>query len=272
MRIKFMKKSGLIILIVFLSGLAFTLYLLRPESPAPQETSNPPSGQRLPVEAKETTGQPPAPPLQVEVPPVPQDTTPLPSLESADEETGTWLSRLLPDAGSDAILAKDHLLQRFVLMVHSLTENKLPLDKMPLKAVGGSFRVMTKNGRTFIDPQNDLRYAPYVNLAAKLPVDAAVAAYTRLYPLLQQAYEELGVSSTSFHRRLLEVIDHLLATPEVKEPIPLVQPHVLYRFADPELEALSSGQKILIRMGTDNAAVVKGKLLELREKLSEQRY
>jgi hypothetical protein len=38
----------------------------------------------------------------------------------------------------------------------------------------------------------------------------------------------------------------------------------MYQFADPALESRSAGQKILLRMGAENAATVKAKLLELR--------
>jgi len=56
----------------------------------------------------------------------------------------------------------------------------------------------------------------------------------------------------------------LLATPQPAEPIELLRPNVMYTFADPALESLSAGQKILIRMGPDNAAAIKIKLKELR--------
>ena len=39
---------------------------------------------------------------------------------------------------------------------------------------------------------------------------------------------------------------------------------MLYVYADPELESLSAGQKILVRMGPANAAVVKDKLRQIR--------
>jgi hypothetical protein len=44
-----------------------------------------------------------------------------------------------------------------------------------------------------------------------------------------------------FNDRLIEIMDHLLAAPEIEGPIELVQPKVLYRFADPELEKRSWG-------------------------------
>jgi hypothetical protein len=46
-----------------------------------------------------------------------------------------------------------------------------------------------------------------------------------------------------------------------------VQPSVVYKYADPKLEGLSSGQKLLIRMGPANEGVIKAKLRELRELL-----
>jgi hypothetical protein len=46
-----------------------------------------------------------------------------------------------------------------------------------------------------------------------------------------------------------------------------VQPSVLYKYADPKLESLSSGQKLLIRMGPENETAVKAKLRELRAAL-----
>jgi len=67
---------------------------------------------------------------------------------------------------------------------------------------------------------------------------------------------------------LIPIIDHLLATPDISEPIQLVQPKVLYQFADPELEKCSWGQKTLIRMGPANAAAVKTKLREIRASIA----
>jgi hypothetical protein len=43
---------------------------------------------------------------------------------------------------------------------------------------------------------------------------------------------------------------------------------VFYKFADPELEGLSAGQKIMLRMGAENAAKVKAKLREIRRVLA----
>jgi hypothetical protein len=90
------------------------------------------------------------------------------------------------------------------------------------------------------------------------------AVYFRFYPLFQKVYQDLGYPNGYFNDRLVQVIDVLLATPQMLGPIDLTRPNVMYIFADPSLESRPAGQKILIRMGPDNASIVKSKLAELR--------
>ena len=66
------------------------------------------------------------------------------------------------------------------------------------------------------------------------------------------------------------MIDHLLTTPVVDEPIPLLRPKVVYVYADPELEKLSSGRKALLRMGRDNAARLQARMREFRSAVAVQ--
>ena len=121
-----------------------------------------------------------------------------------------------------------------------------------------------------LDPANYERYKPLVQLIRSMDTQQLVATYTRYYPLFQEAYENLGHPPQYFNDRLIEVIDHLLETPDLQGPIALARPNVLYEFADPKLETRSAGQKVLIRMGSDNAAVVKDKLRALRGELIAQ--
>ena len=108
---------------------------------------------------------------------------------------------------------------------------------------------------------NYSRYEPYVALAEAIDPAALVRAYRRLYPLFQQAYTELVRPNGYFNDRLIEVLDHLLATPDFPAKTELVQPSVAFRFKDAELEAMSVGRKALgPGMGPDNARRVKAVL------------
>ena len=62
-------------------------------------------------------------------------------------------------------------------------------------------------------------------------------------------------------------IDNLLAAPDIKGPVTLVRPSVYYQFADPDLEGRSIGQRILMRTGSKNEAIIKGKLREIKQEL-----
>ena len=108
---------------------------------------------------------------------------------------------------------------------------------------------------------------PYVRAFEAVDTGKLVAVYVRFYPLFQQAYAELGYPSRYFNDRVFEVIDHLLAAPDAKGSIALTQPKVLYEYADPALQDLSAGQKILVRIGSDNEARVKAKLRDIRRVL-----
>ena len=66
----------------------------------------------------------------------------------------------------------------------------------------------------------------------------------------------------------MQAIDHLLATPEIAGALALHQPKVLSEFEAPQLEALSAGQKAMLRIGPDNARRVKAKLRALRAEVT----
>jgi hypothetical protein len=142
---------------------------------------------------------------------------------------------------------------------------------MPVHPVPGTFFVTSRNGVLAVAPTNDARYTPYVRLLDSVDTGKMVATYQRFYPLFQQAYVELGYPNGYFNDRLVEVIDVLLATPVPGGPIALEQPKVTYQFADPALESVPAGQKILLRIGPANAAKVKAKLSEIRAQIAKAR-
>ncbi|HEU0219650.1 MAG TPA: DUF3014 domain-containing protein, partial [Gallionella sp.] len=114
---------------------------------------------------------------------------------------------------------------------------------------------------------NAARYTPYVKIAAAIDAKKLAELYVRLYPLFQQAYEELGYPKKYFNDRLIVVLDDLLAAPDIKEPIRLIRPNVFYLFADSDLEGRSIGQRILMRTGGKNEAIIKAKLREIKQEL-----
>lgn len=198
------------------------------------------------------------------------DDTPLPALDKSDPALKNALQELVSRKGLFELLQPQEFVRHVVATVDNIPRKKIAQRLMPNKPAAGKFAVAGKSDSLTIDPGNAARYAPFLRLAAAVDTEKAVALYIRFYPLFQQAYRELGYPKGYFNDRLIEAIDHLLATPEVKGSIRLVRPNVLYQYENPELESLSAGQKALIRTGSENAAVIKAKLRELRSELLRQ--
>lgn len=99
---------------------------------------------------------------------------------------------------------------------------------------------------------------------------ALVAWYVHAYPLFQQAYRQLGYPKGYFNDRLIVAIDDMLAAPEPTESPALRRGDVYYVYADPALESLSTGQKLLLRSGPANEARIKARLRAIRDLLIGQ--
>ncbi len=181
------------------------------------------------------------------------------------------LTALIGNQAVEQFVIPKDLVRHIVVSVDNLSEEKVTERIRAMKPVPGAFAVGGSEEALTLDPANFERYTPLVKLIGTMDTELLITTYTRYYPLFQEAYETLGHPPEYFNDRVVEVIDHLIATPDIQGPIALAQPGVLYEFADPQLESRSAGQKALIRMGSDNAKLVKEKLRELRSQLIAQK-
>jgi hypothetical protein len=213
------------------------------------------------------------PPVAPEEPaikhPLPESPTQerLPPLAESDLPAQSALTDLFGHESVQKFVVPEDLIRHFVVTVDNLPEQKVAQRLRPVRPTPGMFAAGGTDEEPVLDPTNYARYEPLMKLVRTTDTQRLVATYTRYYPLLQDAYANLGHPPQYFNDRMVEVIDNLLATPDVPGPIKLARPGVLYEYADPKLEALSAGQKLLIRMGPENAAATKAKLTELRAAL-----
>jgi hypothetical protein len=188
---------------------------------------------------------------------------PLPPLNDSDAAVKDGLASSIGGNAMQYLVPED-IVRHLVVTVDNLPRQKAPAAKRPTVPVPGTFLVNGDELHATLDPKNFERYDAMVNVVRQLDMQRVASAYFHFYPLFQGAYQNLGYPNGYFNDRLVQVIDSLLATPQPSGPIELTRPNVLYTFADPNLEALPAGQKLLLRMGPDNAAVVKAKLKQLR--------
>jgi hypothetical protein len=193
---------------------------------------------------------------------------PLPALDASDGEFQDAIARLIGRVGFLDLVRPESVIRHIVVTVDNLPRKTLAARLSPVKPVPGAFVSSDAGANPTLAAVNVSRYTPYVTALDAVDAGKLVAVYAYFYPLFQQAYQELGYPNGYFNDRLVEAIDVMLASPELSGPIALAQPRVLYQFADPDLEALPSGQKIMLRIGPENAARVKAKLAAIRRALT----
>ena len=197
---------------------------------------------------------------------------PLPSLDQSDEYLKLALTDVLGSRTVAEMLAETDLIARIVATVDNLPRDHVAERIRPIAGLARPFNVEagSNNNEFTISPDSYRRYDLLVDLVTSADLNELTEVYSRFYPLFQKAYVDLGYPNAHFNDRLVAVIDHLLTTPVVQDPISLVRPHVLYEFADMDLEAISSGQKLLIRMGNEHATLIKATLSEFRLLIADQ--
>jgi hypothetical protein len=231
------------------------------------------------------------PPVTREVPvpvaqdPAPQAPPPTYTIEPgaapalARTEVPGALAELLGSKTVTSLVQTRDFPRRFVATVDNLGRSHAPPALWPVHPVAGRFTVQQTGPGPVISADNGLRYTPLVLMAEQLDAGAAADLYLRMYPLLQREYEALGFPNRHFNHRLMEVIDLLLATPDATYPVQLQftqvkgphaseRPWVRYEFADPALESLTAGQKMLVRAGPVNQRRIKAQLVALREAIA----
>lgn len=229
---------------------------------------------------------PPAPPVaqgpQNQVEDIARPDEGLPPLADANARVRSALTELLGGKNVAAFLQMDGFVRRAVATIDNLPREHAPVQVWPARPAAGRFALSGEGVQRSVAPDNAARYTPFVRFAESIDAKQAATLYARLYPLFQQAYEELGYPGKYFNDRLVAVIDHLLAAPEPQGPlairvvevrgeVPSEKPWVRYEYADPKLESLSAGQKLMVRVGLDNERRLKARLRELRAQVATAR-
>jgi len=255
-----------IAIIVLLAVIAIAIWFFVFERPGPKGPS--PAGTNPPASASTA----PAYPINRASVPASGASGALPDLHNSDAQIMQELLALPGMQGLRDLLLQQAIIPNIVATVDALPRQTFGSTRiMPLRTPQGAFAVQQVNGQSVIAPQNDQRYAPYMQVIEAADPKALVGWYVRNYPLFQQAYRELGYPKGYFNDRLIATLDNLIATPEPKQPIEVKKSGAFYVYADSQLESLSAGQKMLLHTGPENEAKIKARLNTIRGLLVGQK-
>ena len=205
---------------------------------------------------------------QVQTTPATASTSPLPALDGSDESVADALARLAGGNDVSSLLVRQRIIERMVATVDALPRHEaLGSFTLPAHPPKGPLLVDDASGTMVLATANSARYEPYLLIVDAIDPHALIGWYVQTYPLFQQAYQQLGYPKGYFNDRLIVVIDDLLAAPEPTQPQALLRSKSYYVYADPALESLSTGQKLMLRTGPDGESRIKAKLRVIRAQL-----
>lgn len=207
-----------------------------------------------------------APVVEEEPEPEPE---PLPDLNDSDSYVYDQISTL--DNRNDLLqrLTSGQLIRKFVMLVDNVSRGQMPARDLPILGPSSEFEARETGLESYeMSAQEFSRYDELVQTMTAVDTAQAVMLYEQMVPLFEQAYAELGYADSTFQEALNDAFDQVLEAEVTRDSYDLTLPSVHYEFADPELEALSSIEKLLLRMGPENAAALQDKLREIRAQLN----
>ncbi|MFU8815145.1 MAG: DUF3014 domain-containing protein [Pseudomonadales bacterium] len=218
--------------------------------------------------------EPVAPPPDPTVPPADQPPTiteapepeePLPPLQDSDPFVRERLEPLeLPQAWLD----QEQYVRRLAVLAENAARGEVPRRQLAFLAPTEPFKVDTRNeDEVYIDPVSYTRYDPYVQHLVRIEPSRLAGLLTSLEPLVEVALAEIGVQAAP-GEVFAEAARQVMAVPVLRDDVELIQPTVMYQYADPELEALSALQKQILRMGPNNVERVQAYLRQLSAEMN----
>lgn len=237
----------------------------RPPAPAVVETEEP-VAEPDPEPAPEPT---PAVVAEEPAPAVPRE-PPLPDLNDSDAFVQAQIGAM---NNADAIrkqLTGTQIIRKFVVLVDGMSRGDIPARDLPVTKPAQDLAANELSEELYVlDPASFDRFNMLVNTLTAIDGKQAAALYRRMSPLFENAFAELGYPGRTFAGTLQQAIDNVLAARQPSGEILLKRPSVNYRFADPQLENRTELEKLLIRMGPDNAAKIQAKAREIRALLAD---
>lgn len=213
--------------------------------------------------------------------------TNLPLLNESDE----WLKIKLPEITWRkellSLIIDEDMIRRFVVFTDNFAQGNIAYEHSPFVLPDNKFKPVNKviefesidQSKTEKKEQQGVwqwnenaskRFGLYVELIRSMDSETLVEWYIELKPLIDEAYSELGYDD-DFTDVLQNAITHVLDMELPTSTMELIQPSVMYKFADSELENLSDSDKLLLRLGKENLLVMKSVLLEIHEKLAQNK-
>ncbi len=200
----------------------------------------------------------------------------LPALDESDD----WIQAKLPELTWRnellSLLITEDIIRRFVVFTDNFAQGLLAYEHSPFIQPKAKFSVDEKSlnvdGEQNVwqwDSETSKRFDLYVDLLRSVDSTTLVNWYIDIKPLIDEAYTELGYEE-DFTYTLQDAITRVLDMELPKSAMDVTRTSVMYKYQDPQLEALDDSDKLMLRIGKENLLIIKSVLLEVNEKLTKR--
>ena len=251
----------LVLLLVIAGGVVLLTGIWPPEEkPASVVTTPPPAPLPAPVvdEIEEPTPEPPPAPTE----PIEE---PLPRLEESDDAVRDALGDIPLGTAGQQFLMPGNIIERSASLIYLMAQGDVPYKLLPVSRPKATFPISDDGTQVITDPAGFERYDALTQWLESLELKPLLSSLEWFIPLFREAWSYYGENPAAFDMAVVMTLDLVIATPEVDlSEARLIRKEAVWIFEDPAIEELAPIQKQVLRMGPENAKILKAKAAEMR--------
>ncbi len=252
----------LVLLLVIAGGVVLLTGIWPPEkdSTPPPVMAAPPAPPPAPAitELEEPAVEPPPPP------PAPVE-EPLPRLEESDDAVRDAVGDIPLGTAGQQYLIPGNIIERSASVVYLMAQGDVPYKLLPVSRPKAAFPISDDGTQVVTDPAGFERYEALTQWLQSLDLESLLSSLEWFIPLFREAWSYYGEDPAAFDMAVVMTLDLVIATPEVDlSEARLIRKEAVWIFEDPAIEGLAPIQKQVLRMGPENAEIVKAKATEAR--------
>ena len=253
-----------VLLLVIAGGVVLLTGIWPPKGePTPTATAPPPEPPPSPImtaieePAPEPSEPPPPPPEPVE--------DPLPRLEESDDAVRDAVGDIPLGTAGQQYLIPGNIIERSASLIYLMAQGEVPYKLLPVSRPKAAFPIRDDGTQVVTDPAGFERYDALTQWLQSLDLESLLSSLEWFIPLFKEAWSYYGEDPAAFDMAVVITLDLVIATPEIDlSEARLIRKEAVWIFEDPAIEGLAPIQKQVLRMGPENAKILKAKAAEAR--------
>jgi len=194
----------------------------------------------------------------------------LPDLDNSDALLREEIIRISPLLAG--WLNTDQLIRKYIVIANDFSQGLRLENHLRFLTLDQPFEVDQDNESLFIAAKSYQRYDRLAAAINALDVQATLAVYKRIRPLLLQVFKDFSYPNEyNLEDIFTKSAAIILSAPVIDGKIALERRPVHYKFIDQQLETSNPIHKQMLRMGPENTRIIQNKLRLLVEGLVNQK-